>query len=100
VPIAAAADLEGWAVLVVVIAFGATEQGNSCTPTSAAPLWMWLAAFVAFTGAITLASSARARKNYDTRAAAVVFWVSVVSLFAMLIIAAMAHGFTPVGCSE
>jgi hypothetical protein len=61
---------------------------------------MWLAAFVAFAGAIALASSARTRKNYDTRAAAVVFWVSVASVLAVMIIAAVSHGFTPVGCSE
>jgi hypothetical protein len=52
---------------------------------------MWLAAFVAFTAAVAFASSARARKKGDTRAAAVVFWVSVVSIVVIVLIAVVAH---------
>jgi hypothetical protein len=61
---------------------------------------MWLAALVAFAGAIALASLARARKNNDTRAAALVFWVSVISLVALVLIAVVAlYGFRLGGCT-
>jgi cytochrome bd-type quinol oxidase subunit 2 len=81
---------------------GTTRRGHACDPsTNAAPQWMWLVAFGAVAVAITLASSARARKNNDTRAAASVFWVSVVSLVAMVLIAAVAlYGFRLGGCME
>jgi hypothetical protein len=52
---------------------------------------MWLAAFVAFAAAVAFASSARARKKGDTRAAAVVFWLSLVSVVAIVLIAVVAH---------
>jgi hypothetical protein len=81
---------------------GTTQRGHACDPsTSAAPRWMWLIALGAFVAAIRLASSARARKNSDTRAAASIFWVSVVSLVAIVLIALVAlYGFRVGGCME